>query len=68
MTFPATMPHNTSLLTVSDVARQLSVSPRTVQSWAQRGVLVCVRVGAVVRFDPNDVAAFIEANKKRRAG
>jgi excisionase family DNA binding protein len=57
------------LLNVADVARLLSVSPRTVQLWAKQGVLTCFRLGAVVRFDPDDVRRFVEEKKiRRRAG
>lgn len=58
-----------SLLNTADVARILSVSPRTVQLWAKQGILPCFRVGAVVRFDPEDVRRFVEEKKtRRRAG
>ena len=54
------------LLNVADVARLLSVSSRTIQLWAKQGVLPCFRLGAVVRFDPDDIRRFVEEKKTRR--
>lgn len=64
-----------NLLTVSDVATQLAVSPQFVRDHATRCVptIPCVRLGSLLRFRPEDVERFIEAQlaapafrKKRR--
>ncbi len=52
------------LLTARKVADQLNISERTL--WAltsPRGKLPAVRIGRAVRYDPADVAAFIEVGK-----
>lgn len=41
------------LLTASEVAEYLSVDPSTVHRWARAGVLPALRIGRVVRFDPD---------------
>jgi excisionase family DNA binding protein len=46
-----------TLLTTGETAELLHVHPRTVQRLVERGELCAVRLGAAVRFDPNDVVA-----------
>jgi excisionase family DNA binding protein len=45
----------TSLLTIRDVALELSVSVRTAYRLVERGVLVPVRIGRLARYHPDDV-------------
>lgn len=42
-----------TLLTPRDVADILSVDASTVYRWARDGVLPAVRIGSIVRFDPD---------------
>lgn len=51
------------LLTLSEVAEYLCVSPKTVRRLVRRG-LPCVRLGRVVRFRPADLLRFVEARKE----
>ncbi len=44
------------LLTESDLSELLSVSPRHIVALRQRGLLSYVRLGRLVRFDPERVA------------
>jgi excisionase family DNA binding protein len=46
-----------ALWTVSDVARFLSCSSSFVYKAAESGRLPCLRIGAMVRFDPSIVRA-----------
>ncbi len=50
------------LLTVSAVARQLSLSESMVYALIKRGELVGVRIGTAVRIRQEDVNALIQAN------
>jgi excisionase family DNA binding protein len=58
--------HDTSAaadwLTSSEVAERYVVSERTVQRWAERGVLPATRFVPLgpLRFDPRDVEALLE--------
>ncbi|MHB8419120.1 MAG: helix-turn-helix domain-containing protein [Myxococcales bacterium] len=54
-----------SLLTVREVAARLHVSTATVYALADRGELAHVRVSNAIRVDPVDLAAFIEARRRR---
>ncbi len=52
------------LLTVRETAERLGISERTLWAiTAPRGNLPAARIGRAVRYDPVDVAAFIEACK-----
>ena len=52
-----------SLLTLEQVADYLSVSSRTVRRLIAGKALRCVQVGRQKRFDPKDLAAYLNANK-----
>jgi excisionase family DNA binding protein len=51
------------LLTAAQIAKILQVSEAHVYVLAKRGELPSVRFGRVVRFDGDEVDAFIEAHK-----
>lgn len=53
----------TQLLTVTEVAKMLAVSPRTVQRLSIR----FVRVGKLRRYEVRDVERFVTKNASRRA-
>jgi excisionase family DNA binding protein len=51
------------LLTARQVAELLGLCERTLFDLTKRGKLPVVRIGRAVRYDPMDVAAFIQASK-----
>jgi excisionase family DNA binding protein len=51
------------LLTVRQVSDLLGICERTAFELTKTGKLPAVRIGRAVRYDPVDVAAFIEACK-----
>lgn len=51
------------LLTTREAAALLRVSTRTLHSWTKRGLIKTVRIGWMVRYAPEDLRAFIEAQK-----
>lgn len=53
------------LLDISKAARLLAVSVSTLYGWVWQRRIPFVKVGRALRFDPHDLDAFIEANKKR---
>ena len=55
-------PRPAELLDAEAVATRLGVSVRQVQALASRRQIAHVRVGRLLRFTPEGVAAFIEAN------
>jgi hypothetical protein len=64
-----TMTTTIKLLTVSELARWLSVSPSWVRDHAtgrRRPVLPCVKLGKSLRFEPAVISQWLEA--LRRAG
>lgn len=55
------------LWTVADVARFLSMSPQWVYKHAELGDLPCLRLGASLRFKPEDVRRYVD-QRARPAG
>ncbi len=53
------------LLTADEVASLLRLSVDSVYAYAREGRLVAVRFGRAIRFQSNDVDAFIAAAAKR---
>ncbi|MGA7124091.1 MAG: helix-turn-helix domain-containing protein [Polyangiaceae bacterium] len=51
------------LWTVDDVARYLRVSRSWVYHRAEGGELPCLRIGGLLRFDPDAVRAFTRGDK-----
>lgn len=58
-----TSPVQPFLLTAREAARVLAVSPRTVWGLTAAGELPCVRIRRAVRYDVNDLRAFIDQRK-----
>jgi len=51
------------LLALREVARLLSVSPRTVRCWIAAEGLPSIRLGRLLRFDPGDVSRWLSARR-----
>ncbi|OJH41016.1 helix-turn-helix domain-containing protein [Cystobacter ferrugineus] len=51
---------------VQDVARFLSLSTSWVYKEAEAGRLPCVRIGAALRFHPEEIRAFLERQRVPR--
>jgi excisionase family DNA binding protein len=56
-----------NLWTVEDVARFVKCSKSWVYKASESGELPCVRIGAMVRFDPNAVKRFLMQNANASA-
>jgi excisionase family DNA binding protein len=52
------------LWTAADVARFLNASPSYVYKAAEAGKLPCVRIGAMLRFDPRTIQALVRGGRK----
>jgi len=50
------------LLRLEDAAKVLSISPRTLWGLAQAGAVKSKRIGKSLRFRPDDLKAFAEAD------
>ena len=56
---------DTTLLTDSETAEILRLTPRQVAKLARRGELPCVNLpGNEIRFDPADIRQWVEAHKR----
>ncbi len=55
------------LLTPREAARALSVCEKTLFTLSKRGEIPAVRIGRSVRYDPTDLARWIDSRKTARA-
>lgn len=53
------------LLTPVRAAQSLSISPRTLWTLTKSGQIPCVRIGRLVRYDPQDLQRWIDQRKER---
>lgn len=49
------------LLTVREVCAIVRCHEKTLYQWVKKGSLTAIRIGAKLKFDPADVAAFIDS-------
>jgi excisionase family DNA binding protein len=56
-------PDDDALWTVNDIARVLKSSVSWVYKAAERGELPCIRIGAMLRFEPATIRAWLDAKK-----
>ena len=52
------------LLTIRETARYLAVSVSTLYGWVWQRRVPFVKIGRALRFDPQDLQAFVDANKQ----
>lgn len=52
--------------TTKTLALKLQVSERTIRNWVNSGELASYTLGDLRRFDPADVASFLDAHRDRR--
>jgi excisionase family DNA binding protein len=55
------------LLTAREAATALGVSERTLWALTKKGKVSAVRIGRLVKYDPEDLRAFIERSKEPAA-
>lgn len=49
------------LLTIGDVCDIVRVGPNTVRSWLKAGTIPSLRAGQLVRFDPDEIDAWLRS-------
>jgi predicted DNA-binding transcriptional regulator AlpA len=52
------------LLKPDEVAKTLSICPRSLWTLMRQGKIPCVRINRSVRYDPRDITEFIHNQKK----
>lgn len=52
-----------SLLRARDAAQLLAISPRKLWELTNRGLIPCVKIDRSVRYDPADLARYVEEQK-----
>jgi len=58
----------TGLLNTAEAAASLGISKRSLQERVQDRELAFVKIGRSIRFDPSDLAAFIDRNRVKARG
>jgi excisionase family DNA binding protein len=53
----------TGLLTIAEVSHLLAIHPVTLRDWVRGGRIPGVRIGSVWRFDPTEIAGWLEARR-----
>lgn len=54
-----------NLLTVKNVCNRLAVKKSTVYEWASLGLIPCVRLNGLLRFDEQEIDAWVETSKRQ---
>lgn len=49
-----------ALMTMSEIAQELNNSPHTIRSWVRAGFIPHLRVGRQIRFDLDEVRAWLK--------
>ncbi len=54
--------------TVKDVAAILKVKEKTLYQWCEQGQIPCLKLNGCLRFDLDDIQAWIKGCKKEASG
>jgi excisionase family DNA binding protein len=57
------LPDTEKLLSVTEAAQVLGLSPHTINSWVSQRRITFVKIGSRTMFDREDLSALIQANK-----
>jgi len=52
------------LLTAKDIAVLLRAKPSTIYAWAEQGVLPCLKINGLLRFDEDEILRWLSACKR----
>ena len=55
---------NDRLMTLKEVADLLNVSEITVRRYTKKGIIPSFKIGAVVRYDPNEISKVLAAYRR----
>ena len=53
-----------ALLTVKEVSKRLQVKPSTIYRWAEQGIIPHLKLGRLLRFDPDEIEAWIQDRRR----
>jgi len=52
------------LLTAKEIAGLLRAKPSTVYAWAEQGILPCLKINGLLRFDEEEILGWLSACKR----
>jgi excisionase family DNA binding protein len=53
-----------ALLNVRKVSEWLQVKPSTIYLWAEQGMIPHLKLGRLLRFDPDEIEAWLQAHRQ----
>jgi excisionase family DNA binding protein len=53
-----------ALLNVKKVSEWLLVKPSTLYSWAEQGTIPYLKLGRLLRFDPDEIEVWLQAHRR----
>jgi excisionase family DNA binding protein len=54
------------LLTVKEVAEIIKAKPSTIYSWAEQGVIPCLKINGLLRFDEDKIISWLRDSCKKQ--
>ncbi len=54
------------LLTIKDLAAQLSIKPSTLYAWVSQSKIPCVRIHGLIRFQPEEIEGWLSGFAQHR--
>ena len=51
-------------LTIQDVAQLLQIKPSTLYAWAEQGAIPHLKLGRLLRFDPDEIEAWLLTQRR----
>ena len=65
MTILEQIEHRSTALRVNELAEMLQVTPQHIYRLASAGLIPCFRIEGAIRFDPQEVAAWLRSRQPR---
>jgi excisionase family DNA binding protein len=53
-----------ALLTIQEVAERLNLKPSTLYAWAAQGTIPHLKLGRLLRFDPDEIDAWLHDRRR----
>jgi excisionase family DNA binding protein len=61
------MTENKRLVDVKMLSAMISVKCKTLYDWSHKGLVPCVKLGRLLRFDPDEIERWIKSKRQGKA-
>ena len=55
------------LLDITQLSETINIKRKTIYDWSHKGLIPCVKIGRLLRFDLNDIESWVKNKKKPKA-